>query len=122
MLTKLSYTKFILYNTNMNSNIRNLGIIFVTLAMVVGVASMAPVQSVQAEWLDVEDFGCVGVNNCNPETCTDTSAVDVGSAQEQSANINSTSTATSTLTLTPTTPFTCTAGETEDEDIIPGTG
>ena len=87
MLTKLSYTKFISYNTNMNSNIRNLGIIFVTLAMVVGVASMAPVQSVQAEWLDVEDFGCVGVNNCNPETCTDTSAVDVGSAQEQSVTL-----------------------------------
>ncbi len=108
----------------MNSNIRNLGIIFVTLAMVVGVASMAPVQSVQAEWLDVEDFGCVGVNNCNPETCTDTSAVDVGSAQEQSANINSTSTATSGIALTPVTPFTCTAGELEAEetDIIPGTG
>ncbi len=91
MPTKLSYTKFITYNTNMNSNIKNLGIVFVTLAMVVGVASMAPVSSVQADWLDVEDFGCVGVNNCNPETCTDTSAVDVGSAQEQSANINSTS-------------------------------
>ena len=41
MLTKLSYTKFISYTTNMNSNIRNLGIIFVTLAMVIGVASMA---------------------------------------------------------------------------------
>ena len=75
----------------MNSNIRNLGIMFVTLAMVVGVGSMAPIQSVQAEWLDVEDFGCVGVNNCNPETCTDTSAVDVSASQEQSANINSTS-------------------------------
>ena len=44
MLTKPSYTKFIYYNTNMNSNIRNLGIIFVTVAMVVGVASIAPVQ------------------------------------------------------------------------------
>ncbi len=74
----------------MNLNIRNLGIMFVTLAMVVGVGSMAPIQSVHAEWLDVEDFGCVGVNNCNPETCTDTSAVDVSASQEQSANINST--------------------------------
>ena len=68
----------------MNLNIRNLGIMFVTLAMVVGVGSMAPIQSVHAEWLDVEDFGCVGVNNCNPETCTDTSAVDVSASQEQS--------------------------------------
>ena len=42
----------------MNSNIRNLGIVFVTLAMVVGVACMAPVQSVQADWLDVEDWMC----------------------------------------------------------------
>jgi len=109
----------------MNSNIRNLGIMFVTLAMVVGVASMAPIQSVQAEWLDVEDFGCVGVNNCNPETCTDTSAVDVGTAQEQSANINSTSTATSTTTLTPVTPFTCTAAGSDVESgiipVFPGT-
>ena len=103
----------------MNSNIRNLGIMFVTLAMVVGVGSMAPIQSVQAEWLDVEDFGCVGVNNCNPETCTDTSAVDVSASQEQSANINSTSTANSTLALTPNTPFTCTAGETEVEEDTP---
>ena len=100
----------------MNSNIKNLGIVFVTLAMVVGVASMAPVNSVQADWLDVEDFGCVGVNNCNPETCTDTSAVDVSSSQEQSGNVNSTSTATSTLTLVPVTPFTCVAGEAEVEE------
>lgn len=51
---------------------------------------MAPVNSVQADWLDVEDFGCVEVNNCNPETCTDTSDVDTSSSQQQSVNINST--------------------------------
>ena len=109
----------------MNSNIKNLGIVFVTLAMVVGVASMAPVNSVQADWLDVEDFGCVGVNNCNPETCTDSSAVDVSSTISPNADNGSTTGATtSSQTLTPVTPFTCAAGELEAEgtDIIPGTG
>ncbi len=46
-------------------------------SIVVGGALMAPVNPVQADWLDVEDFGCVGVNTCKPETCTDTSVVDV---------------------------------------------
>ena len=107
----------------MNSNIRNLGIIFVSFAMVVGVASMAPIQSVQAEWLDVEDFGCVGVNNCNPETCTDTSATEQSTSIDQLANNGSTSTATSTQTLAPVAPFTCSAGETEvdETDILPPT-
>lgn len=84
--------------------------------MVVGVASMAPINAVQADWLDVEDFGCVGVNNCNPETCTDTGITEVSNEQNQLTNNGSTSTATSTLTLTPVTPFTCVAGEAEVEE------
>ena len=104
MLTKLSYTKFLYYHSNMNSNIKNLGIIFVTLAMVVGVASIAPVQSVQAEWLDVKDFGCVGVNNCNPETCTDTSGVETDVDQTSSNNSGAAS-GVNSFTLTPTDTF-----------------
>lgn len=42
-----------------------------TFALVVGVAAIAPsTQSTQADWSDVEDFGCVRANNCNPERCT----------------------------------------------------
>ncbi|TVP39236.1 exported protein of unknown function [Candidatus Nitrosocosmicus arcticus] len=106
----------------MNSNIRNLGIMFVSFAMVVGVASMAPIQSVQAEWLDVDDFGCVGVNNCNPETCTDTSGVETGVDQTSSNNSGAAS-GVNSFTLAPVAPFTCSAGETEVEgtDVLPPT-
>jgi hypothetical protein len=78
---------------------------------------MAPIQSVQADWLDVEDFGCVGVNNCNPATCTDTSAVDVSSTISPNSNNGSVTGATSkTQNLIPVTPFTCAAGEVEEEE------
>ncbi len=89
---------------------------FATFALVVGVAAMAPAtQLAQADWLDVRDFGCVGVNNCNPETCTDSSNVEVGTAQEGLANNGGITTQTSTTALTPVTPFTCIAGEAEVE-------
>ncbi len=79
---------------------------FVTLAMVVGVDSMAPVNSIQADWLDVKDFGCVGVNNCNPETCTDTSAAETSVDQTSINNTgDSTCQISSTLTLTPNCTF-----------------
>ena len=70
---------------------------FVTLAMVVGVDSMAPVNSIQAGWLDVKDFGCVGVNNYNTETCTDTSAAETSVDQ---TSINNTGDSTCQISST----------------------
>lgn len=70
---------------------------------------MAPIQSVQAAWLDVEDLGCVGVNNCNPETCTDTRASETSNSQDFSHNNDTTITSTSTNPMTVTAPFTCAA-------------
>ena len=85
-------------------------------ALVVGVAAMAPAtQSAQADWLDVEDFGCVGVNNCNPETCTDSSVSEVGTEQSTNADTNSTATSSSATALGVDAPFTCLAGELEAE-------
>ena len=81
-------------------------------ALVVGVAAMAPAtQSAQADWLDVEDFGCVGVNNCNPETCTDSSVSEVGTEQSTNAFNGSSSTSESETELEVLAPFTCLAGE-----------
>ncbi len=96
-----------------------------TFALVVGVAAMAPAtQLAQADWLDVEDFGCVGVNNCNPETCTDSSVSEVGTVQETNADSSSVSSTAST-SLGIDAPFTCVAGEAEveeDEEVgAPGT-
>ena len=83
-------------------------------ALVVGVAAMAPAtQSAQADWLDVEDFGCVGVNNCNPETCTDSSVSEVGTEQSTSADRGGTSSSTSDTDLEVLAHFTCLAGEAE---------
>lgn len=93
-------------------------------ALVVGVAAMAPAtQSAQADWLDVEDFGCVGVNNCNPETCTDSSVSEVGTEQSTNADTTSTSTSTASTGLSVDAPFTCIAGEAELEEEVgtPGT-
>lgn len=85
-------------------------------ALVVGVAAMAPAtQSVQVDWLDVEDFGCVGVNNCNPETCTYSSVSEVGTAQNTNADTDSSSSSTSETGLAVEAPFTCLAGELEAE-------
>jgi len=100
----------------MNFNIRNLGIMFATFALVVGVAAMAPTtQLAQADWLDVRDFGCVGVNNCNPETCTDSSVSEVGTEQNTNANNESDAASTSETGLAVDAPFTCVAGELEAE-------
>ena len=91
-------------------------------ALVVGVAAMAPAtQSAQADWLDVEDFGCVGVNNCNPETCTDSSVSEVGTEQSTNAFNGSSSTSISGTALGISAPFTCLAGEAEVEDSGLGT-
>ena len=88
-------------------------------ALVVGVAAMAPAtQSAQADWLDVEDFGCVGVNNCNPETCTDSSVSEVGTEQSTSADRGGTSSSTSATGLAISAPFTCLAGEAEVDTSI----
>ena len=97
---------------------------FVTLAMVVGVDSMAPVNSIQADWLDVKDFGCVGVNNCNTETCTSTSAAETSVDQTSINNTgNSTCQISSTLTLTPNCTFHMYSREAEvdETDTIPPT-
>ena len=80
-------------------------------ALVLGVAAMTPAsQSAQAAWLDVEDFGCVGVNNCNPETCTDSSVSEVGTEQTTNAVNGSTSDSTSDTNLNVEAPFDCFAG------------
>ena len=85
-------------------------------ALVVGVAAMAPAtQSAQAAWLDVEDFGCVGVNNCNPETCTDSSVSEVGTEQSTNADTDSSSSSSSSTGITVDAPFRCAAGEAEVE-------
>ncbi|WP_148685212.1 hypothetical protein [Candidatus Nitrosocosmicus hydrocola] len=106
----------------MNFNIRNLAMMVAAFALVVGVAAMAPAtQSAQADWLDVEDFGCVGVNNCNPETCTDSSVSEVGTEQSTSADRGGTSSSTSGTALGIAAPFTCLAGEAEVEDSGLGT-
>jgi len=63
---------------------------------------MAPIQSVQAAWLD-EDLECIGVNNCNPETCTDTRASETSNSQDFSHNNDTTITSTSTNPMTITT-------------------
>ncbi len=110
----------------MNFNIRNIAMMVAIFALVVGVAAMAPAtQSAQADWLDVEDFGCVGVNNCNPETCTDSSVSEVGTAQNTNADTESSAASESATGLAIEAPFTCVAGEAEveeDEEVgAPGT-
>lgn len=79
---------------------------------------MAPIQSVQAAWL--EDLGCVGVNNCNPETCTDTRASETSNSQDFSHNNDTTITSTSTNPMTVTAPFTCAATASKVETGILG--
>lgn len=84
---------------------------------------MAPIQSVQAAWLD-EDLECIGVNNCNPETCTDTRASETSNSQDFSHNndttITITITSTSTNPMTVTAPFTCAATASKVETGILG--
>lgn len=88
-----------------------------TFALVVGVAAMAPTtQSAQADWLDVSDFGCVGVNNCNPETCTDSSVSEIGTEQNTNADTDSTSSSSAGTGLSVNAPFECAAGEAEVEE------